>query len=75
MNPENAVIVAGGVNLLIQAIAMFANYKVVDWRLSQVERKVTTHDEFAERLTRIEVKVIHLEDRRKHDLGDQHGNS
>ena len=73
MNPENAVIVAGGVNLLIQAIAMFANYKVVDWRLSQVERKVLSHDEFAERLTRVEIKVIHLEDRRT--PGDYHGNS
>ena len=73
MNPENAVILAGGVNLLIQAIAMFANYKVVDWRLSQVERKVLSHDEFAERLTRVEIKVIHLEDRRT--PGDYHGNS
>lgn len=72
MNSVEIIIAAGVVNLSIQLVALVVNYKVIDWRLKQVEHKVTSHDEFADRLTRVEVKVIHLEDRR---AGDRDGHA
>lgn len=54
MEPTQAMFIAGAVNLTIQAIAMWGNYKLIDWRMQQVEDKVKVHDEFHERLVRLE---------------------
>lgn len=52
-------VVAGGIamNLIVQGLAMWASWKLLNYRLDQAEKKITGHDELYDRMTRAETKL------------------
>lgn len=62
MDQVNPIYISLFWNIVVQLIALSGSWKLINWRLTQIEKKIDIHDHFDRRLTLIEMRMLADED-------------